>query len=62
MNKTETREIVKLATWHKAGVPADIIARSLSALIRAARTSKSRAALLEYVPIFAVAAHPEFII
>ena len=62
MNKTETREIVKLATWHKAGVPADIIARSLSALIRAARTSKSRAALLEYAAVFSVTAHADFII
>lgn len=62
MNKSETREIVKLATWHKAGIPADIVARGLSALIRAARTKKSRAALLEYAPIFAVTNHPEFII
>lgn len=62
MTQSETREIIKLATWHKAGVPAGMIARSLSALIRAARTSKSRAALLEYAPIFAVASHPDFII
>jgi hypothetical protein len=62
MTKSETREIVKLATWHKVGAPADIIARSLAALIRAARTNKSRAALLEYAPIFAVAAHPDFVI
>lgn len=62
MNKSETREVVKLATWHKAGVPAEIIARGLSALIRAARTKKSRAALMEYAPIFAVVGNPEFII
>lgn len=62
MNKSETREIVKLATWHKAGIPAEIIARGLSALIRAARTNKSRAALMEYAPIFAVSNNPEFII
>lgn len=62
MTKAETREIVKLATWHKAGVPADIVARGLAALIRAARTKKSRAALMEYAPIFAVINNPEFII
>lgn len=62
MTQSETREIIKLATWHKAGVPAGMIARSLSALIRAARTNKSRAALLEYAPIFAVTSHPDFII
>ena len=62
MNKSETREIVKLATWHKAGVQADIIARGLSALIRSARTNKSRTALMEYAPIFAVTNHPDFII
>lgn len=62
MTQSETREIIKLATWHKLGAPADMIARSLSALIRAARTNKSRAALLEYAPIFAVTSHPDFII
>lgn len=62
MNKSEIKEITKLATWHKAGVQADIIARGLSTLIRSARTKKSRAALMEYAPIFAVTSHPDFII
>lgn len=62
MNKSEIKEITKLAVWHKAGAQAEIIARGLSALIRSARTNKSRAALLEYAPIFAVTNHPDFII
>ena len=39
-----------------------MLARSLSALIRAARTNKSRAALMQYAPVFGVTNHPEFII
>ena len=62
MSKYETREIAKLVSWHQAGAPADMIARSLSALIRAARTNKSRAALLEYADLFGARSNPEFII
>lgn len=62
MNKRETREIIRLAQYRAAGADAGMIARGLSALIRAARTNKSRAALLEYAPIFGVADHPAFII
>lgn len=61
MTKSETREIVQLTTAHKMGM-ADYVARGLSALIRAARTSKSRAALMEYVDLFGVRQHPDFII
>lgn len=61
MNKSEIREVSKLAQYHKLGM-ADCVARGLSALIRSARTAKSKAALLEYAPIFGVANHPDFII
>lgn len=61
MTKSEQREIVMLAKYHAAGLT-DCVARGLSALIRAARSKKSRAALLEYAPIFGVTHHPEFII
>jgi hypothetical protein len=61
MNKSETRETQKLAAWHAAGVPADIIARAMSALIRAARTNKSAAALREHAAAMGVTGHPEFI-
>ena len=61
MTKSETREITKLAVAHKLGM-SDMVARSLSALIRAALTKRSRAALLEYADVFGVRNHPEFII
>ena len=61
MNKSETREVQKLAVAHKLGM-SDMVARSLSALIRASLTKRSRAALLEYADVFGVRNHPEFII
>ena len=61
MNKSEQREVTKLAVAHKLGMP-DMVARSLSALIRASMTKRSRAALLEYADVFGVRNHPEFII
>lgn len=61
MNKSEQREIIKLAVAHKLGM-ADMVARSLSALIRASMTRRSRATLLEYADVFGVRHHPEFII
>lgn len=61
MNKPEQREVSKLAVAHKLGM-SDMVARSLSALIRASMTKRSRAALLEYADVFGVRNHPEFII
>jgi hypothetical protein len=61
MTKSETREVIKLAQAHKLGM-ADMVARSLSALIRASMTKRSRAALMEYADVFGVRHHPEFII
>ena len=61
MNKSELREITKIAQYRAAGVGADYVARALSALIRAARTKKSAVALREYADIFGVTGHTEFI-
>jgi hypothetical protein len=61
MNKSEIREVAKIAQYHAAGLGADFVARALSSLIRAARTKKSAAALREYAEIFGVAGHAEFI-
>lgn len=61
MNKSEIREVAKLSAWHAAGVPADIIARSMAALIRAARTNKSATALRELAAQMGVTQNPEFI-
>lgn len=62
MNKTEIREVTRLAQYRAMGADNGMIARALSALIRAARTRKSRDALMEYAPIFGIVDHPEFII
>lgn len=61
MNKHQRNEIAKLAVMHKLGM-ADAVALGLSALIRSAMTARARAALLEYAELFAVTAHPDFII
>jgi hypothetical protein len=61
MNKSELREVTRLALAHKVGMT-DLVARGLSALIRASMTKRSRAALLEYSDVFGVRNHPEFII
>jgi len=62
MNKAETREIAKLQQYQAMGADVGMLARSLSALIRSARTSKSRDALMSYVPTFGVDGHPDFIV
>ena len=62
MNKSEILEVTRLVQYYKLGVDAGLIARGLSALIRAARTRKSREALLSYAPLIGVAAHPDFIV
>jgi len=62
VNKSEAREVHKLEIFHAIGVDSGVLARSLSALIRASMTRRSRAALLEYADIFGVRQHPEFII
>jgi hypothetical protein len=61
MNKSEIREVAKLVLLHKHGLTQSV-ALGLSALIRAARTNKSRSALLEYAELLGVKSHPEFTI
>jgi len=46
---------------HKIGM-IDTVARSLSALIRSARTNKSAQELIEYAEILSVKNHPDFIV
>ena len=62
MNKNETREITKLQQYQAIGADVGMLARSLSALIRSARTNKSRDALMSYVTTFGVSGHPDFIV
>lgn len=61
MNKSETRELSKIEAMHAAGLGLDFVARALSALIRAARTQKSAAALRAAADRLGCTAHPEFI-
>lgn len=62
LTKAQKNEVAKLAVYHSFGDMGDTVARGLSALIRACRTSGQKAALLEYADIFNVRANPEFII
>lgn len=63
MNKSETREIETIRKYVAFGMD-DTAARALSALIRAARTSKSRDELMQYAGPqgWGLLSHPEFII
>lgn len=61
MNKSEIRELAKIEQYHAAGLGLDFVARALSSLIRAARTTKSAAALRAAADRLGCTAHPEFI-
>ena len=62
MNKFETREVAK-TIQHGAVLGAGYMARSLSALIRGAMTTKSRNELLTLAASQAgVVQHPDFIV
>jgi hypothetical protein len=61
MTKSEPREVQKIQQFHAAGLGADYVARALSALIRAARTNKSAAALRAHAAAMGVTDHAEFI-
>ena len=61
MTKSEQRELLTLYTYRRLCM-IDVVARGLSALIRAARTKKSRDALMAQADILEVVGHPEFIV
>ncbi len=62
MNKSETREVAK-TIQHGAQLGAGYMARSLSALIRGAMTTRSRNALILVAAGYpAVVQHPDFIV
>ena len=64
MTKSESRECLKLQAWSKFPEPdVALIARSYSALHRAARTKTSKNQILIYAAsVPAIVQHPEFII
>lgn len=61
MNKSEIREVQKIKQYHAAGLGLDFCARALSALIRAARTNKSKIELSRVAADIGCQHHPEFI-
>ena len=62
MTKPEAREVAKLTHYRAAGIGPDYVARSLSALIRAARNNKSAAELRALAQSWGITQHPEFIV
>ena len=62
MNKSELKEINKVIEYHKAGLSVDWVARGLSAMVRAARTAKSKAEIHQVAVMLEANNHPEYII
>jgi hypothetical protein len=62
MTKSETREITKALAMHAAGLGADYLARALSALYRAARTTKSQNEIMTVALAYSVVSLPDFIV
>jgi hypothetical protein len=61
MTKSETREITRCIALHSAGLGLDYLARALSALYRAARTTKSQNEIMAVALAYKVVSHDEFI-
>ena len=61
MNKSEIRELSKIEQYHAAGLGIDFVARALSALIRSARTNRSKIELSRVAADIGCQRHPEFI-
>jgi hypothetical protein len=61
MNKSEIRKVAKTIQYGQT-LGADYMARALSALYRAARTAKSRNAILAVALAYGVVSNSEFIV
>ena len=63
MTKSEQREVNKLKQWHQAGlVDVSTLARSMSALIRAAMTNRSKVELSRVAADMKCDKHYDFIV
>ena len=62
MTKSESKEIARSIQYSEAGLGKDYLARALSGLIRAARTTKSQNEILAIAKNHNVTTHAEFII
>ena len=61
MTKSEIRELQIITKYSAAGLGPDYVARAISALIRAARTNKSKIELSRVAADIGCQRHPEFI-
>ena len=61
MTKIETRELANIELYIKANMT-DTAARALSALHRAARTTKSKTAIFAIAQNYGITSHVDFII
>ena len=61
MNKSETREVARAARFSLT-LGDDYLARALSALYRAARTTKSQNAILAVALAYSVVSNKEFVV
>jgi hypothetical protein len=61
MTKSEIREIQKIKAYVAAGLGVDFAARAISALIRAARTNRSKIELSRVAADLGCQHHAEFI-
>ncbi len=61
MTKSESKEISRSIQYSEAGLGKDYLARALSGLIRAARTTKSQNEIMAIAVAHGVTSNPEFI-
>jgi hypothetical protein len=62
MNKSEIRDVSLAIKYTAAGLGLDFCARALSALIRAARSTKSQNEIMAIALSYGVVSHNEFIV
>ena len=62
MTKSESKEVAKSVQYSEAGLGKDYLARSLSSLIRSARTTKSQNEILAIATAHGITSNPEFIV
>ena len=62
MTKSEIREVSLAIKYTAAGLGPDYLARALSALYRAARSTKSQNEIMAVASSYGAIGHPEFIV
>ena len=62
MTKSESKEIARSVQYSEAGLGKDYLARALSGLIRAARTTKSQNEIMAIAVAHGITSNPEFIV